>query len=169
MAEILVVDDSSDTVDSMARWLRPFGHNVQTADDGRQAVELALRQRPDYVVLDIGLPKLNGYQVAAALRRELPGPLVIIAVTGYADEDCRRRALAAGCDHYFAKPIDPTTLAALLSRPVLSPGSPVHGGPALGLGGGTVDCAITSLEADPSSPLGPELRNDAPPPEASRA
>ena len=74
MANILVVDDYSDTVESMAMWLKHFGHDVQVARDGYQAVAIAHRQRPNYVLLDLGLPGLDGYQVASRLRRELAAP-----------------------------------------------------------------------------------------------
>jgi phosphotransferase system HPr (HPr) family protein len=116
-ANILVVDDYGDTAESMALWLKCFGHEVQIARDGYQAIEIARRQRPDYVLLDIGLPGIDGYQVASRLRQELDGPLVIIAVTGYGQEEDRIRALAAGCDYHFLKPIDLDTLVALLSAP----------------------------------------------------
>jgi phosphotransferase system HPr (HPr) family protein len=115
MGNILVVDDYSDTAKSTALLLEQLGHSVQIARNGYQAIEIARRQRPNFVLLDLGLPGLDGYQVAVMLRQELPGPLVIIAVTGFADEECRRRALAAGCDHHFPKPIDPGALVTLFS------------------------------------------------------
>jgi phosphotransferase system HPr (HPr) family protein len=115
MAKILVVDDYRDTADSMAIWLKQLGHDVQIARDGYQAIELARRQPPDFVLLDIGLPRLNGYQVASALRQELTGPFVIIAITGYGQEEDRRQALAAGCDYHFLKPIDAEALITLLA------------------------------------------------------
>jgi CheY-like chemotaxis protein len=76
MANILVVDDYWDTAQSMAMWLKCLGHDVQIASDGYQAIEVARRQRPNYVLLDLGLPRLDGYQVASRLRQELAGPLV---------------------------------------------------------------------------------------------
>ena len=106
MANILVVDDYRDTAESMAMWLKQFGHEVHIARDGVEAIEIARRQQPQYVLLDLGLPRLDGYQVAARLRQELAGPLVIIAITGYGQEKDRRQALEAGCDHYFLKPVD---------------------------------------------------------------
>ena len=74
MANILVVDDYSDTVESMAMWLKHYGHDVQVAHDGYQAIEIARRQPPNYVLLDLGLPGLDGYQVASRLRLELAVP-----------------------------------------------------------------------------------------------
>jgi len=129
MANILVVDDYSDTADTTAHWLKLLGHNVQIARDGYQAIEIARQQRPSHVLLDIGLPGLDGYQVAAKLRQELAGAL-IIAVTGYGNEKARHRALAAGCDYHFLKPIDPDVLLALLSASNTGPDLPSHGGPA---------------------------------------
>ena len=73
MANILVVDDYSDTAESMAMWLKQFGHDVLIARDGYQAIEIARRQPPNYVLLDLGLPGLDGYQVASRLRQELGG------------------------------------------------------------------------------------------------
>src|SRR4051794_7110208 len=98
MARILVVDDYCDTVESMTRWLEHFGHDVLTARDGGQALEVAARRPPDCVLLDLGLPGVDGYEVASRLRREADRPLVIIAITGHGREEVRRRALAAGCD-----------------------------------------------------------------------
>jgi CheY-like chemotaxis protein len=129
MANILVVDDYCETAEFMARWLELLGHTVQTARDGCEAIEIARCQRPNYVVLDIALPKLNGYQVATTLRQELTGPLVIIAISGYAGEEYRRQALAAGCDYHFAKPIESSTLVELLSGFDTRPATPVRDGP----------------------------------------
>ena len=115
MARILVVDDYRDTAESMAIWLKQLGHAVNIARDGVEAIEIARRERPQYVLLDLGLPRLDGYQVASRLRQELPEPLVIIAVTGYGRDQDRRRALEAGCDHHLLKPVDPDVLMSLLS------------------------------------------------------
>ena len=73
------------------------------------------RQPPNFVLLDLGLPGLDGYQVASRLRQELDAPPVIIAITGHGREEDRQRALAAGCDYHFLKPIDHGTLVALIS------------------------------------------------------
>jgi phosphotransferase system HPr (HPr) family protein len=129
MAHILVVDDDKDNAVSLALWLTLFGHDVQIARDGYQAIDFALRHRPDYVLLDIGLPGLDGYQVASRLRQELDGPFAIIAITGYGQEEDRRRALGAGCDHHFVKPIDHDALLTLLPAANPEPPSPTHAGP----------------------------------------
>ncbi len=123
MANILVVDDYRDTAESMAIWLKRVGYEVHIARDGIEAIEMAHREQPQYVLLDIGLPRLDGYQVAARLRQELPGPPVIIAITGYGQEKDRRQALAAGCDHYFLKPVDCNALLSLLSELTAVPDS----------------------------------------------
>jgi phosphotransferase system HPr (HPr) family protein len=127
-AKILVVDDYPDTAESTARWLHCLGHHVQIARDGHQAIDIARRQRPDIVLLDLGLPGLDGYQVASTLRRELHGPLIIIAVTGYGQEEDRRLAREAGCDYHFLKPIDPGILSTLLAASYTGPDSPGHDG-----------------------------------------
>jgi phosphotransferase system HPr (HPr) family protein len=115
MAKVLVVDDDRDTAETMARLLEFLGHDVQIALDGHQAIEIARHQRPNYVLLDLGLPGMDGYQVASTLRQDLAGPLAIIAVTGFGQEEDRRRTLAAGFDHHFVKPIDHHALLAMLS------------------------------------------------------
>jgi phosphotransferase system HPr (HPr) family protein len=129
MANILVVDDYRDAAESMAKWLKQLGHEVHVAHDGIEAIEMAHREQPQYVLLDIGLPRLDGYQVAARLRQELPGPLVIIAITGYGQEEDRRQALAAGCDHYFLKPVDFNALLSLLSELTAVPESSIQDEP----------------------------------------
>jgi phosphotransferase system HPr (HPr) family protein len=115
LAGILVVDDHRDTAESMARLLKVFGHDVRIALDGYQAIEVARSQRPRCALLDVGLPGLDGYQVASRLRREVSESMVLIAITGYGREEDRRSALAAGFDHYFVKPLDEATLNALLA------------------------------------------------------
>jgi phosphotransferase system HPr (HPr) family protein len=114
-AKILVVDDDRDTAESMATLLGLFGHDVRIALDGHRAIEVARLRRPDCVLLDVGLPGLDGYEVASWLRRELGGSVVLIAVTGYGREEDHRAALAAGFDHHFVKPLDQDGLNALLA------------------------------------------------------
>jgi signal transduction histidine kinase len=115
---ILVVDDSVDTARGMERLLELLGNHALAVHDGRSAVEAARTFRPDYVLLDISLPGMDGYQVAAALRRdEIHKDTVIIAVSGYGQEEDRRRSLAAGFNHHLVKPVDFDTLFSLLGRP----------------------------------------------------
>jgi phosphotransferase system HPr (HPr) family protein len=114
-SRVLVVDDDRDTAETLACLLRLFGHDVSTALDGQRAIEIARRERPSCVLLDVGLPGLDGYEVAARLRRERAGSIVLIAVTGYGREEDRRAALAAGFDHHFVKPLDQDGFNALLA------------------------------------------------------
>jgi PAS domain S-box-containing protein len=113
---ILVVDDNVDTADSLALLLRLHGHEVHTAHNGAAALETAQAEHPDVILLDIGLPKLDGYQVAESLRRhEALRDSLLVAVTGYGYEADRQRAKKAGFDHHFVKPVDPQALEQLLS------------------------------------------------------
>jgi CheY-like chemotaxis protein len=112
---ILIADDNRDACETLAALLRLSGHTVETALDGPTAVETAQRFQPEVVLLDIGLPQLDGYAVARALRRH-PGleRLRIIAVTGYADDDTRRRTAEAGFDAHLVKPVELDALARTL-------------------------------------------------------
>ena len=117
-ARVLVVDDNVDTARGMVRLLTLLGNEAIAAHDGREAVAVAPAFRPDFVLLDIGLPGMDGYQVASALRRdERLGGVVIIAVSGYGQEEDRRRSLSAGIDHHLVKPVDFDALLPLIGRP----------------------------------------------------
>jgi signal transduction histidine kinase/ActR/RegA family two-component response regulator len=112
---ILVADDLRDTAESLAMMLRLAGHEVQTANDGLEAVQAAAAFRPDIALLDIGMPKMNGYEAARSIRREPWGKnIVLIAVTGWGQEDDKRRAVEAGFDHHLTKPVSPGALEKLL-------------------------------------------------------
>jgi DNA-binding response OmpR family regulator len=112
---ILVVDDNIDAAASMAHLLRLSGHDVQLAHDGAWALKHAQAFRPDFVFLDLGLPGLDGFEVARSLRRE-PGleSVRIIALTGDGHANARDKALDAGCDQFMLKPMDPAFLDSLL-------------------------------------------------------
>ncbi len=113
---ILVVDDNVDTAQSMALLLRLKGHQVEVAHDGPAALEAARSFEPEVVLLDIGLPGLDGYEVAKRLREEARlAKALLVALTGYGQEEDRRRARYAGFDHHFTKPVDPTVLYKLIS------------------------------------------------------
>jgi signal transduction histidine kinase/DNA-binding response OmpR family regulator len=117
---ILVVDDNRDAADSLAMMLRVLGHHTQTAYDGQAAVESAAAFAPDIVLLDIGLPKLNGYQAARQIRGQPWGQaMALIAITGWGQEEDKRRALEAGFDHHLTKPVEAAVLQELLT--VLKP------------------------------------------------
>jgi CheY-like chemotaxis protein len=104
---VLVVDDNADAADSLAWLLRHGDHEVRTAHDGRQAVELAHQFRPQAVVLDLGLPEIDGYEVARRLRQhaDTRGAL-LVALSGYGQQEHRRRSSEAGFDYHFVKPVD---------------------------------------------------------------
>jgi CheY-like chemotaxis protein len=104
---VLVVDDSADTVLSFSMLLKASGHDVRTAFDGPMAVQAALEYLPDVVLLDIGLPELNGYEVASRLRLEPTlANTVLVALTGYGQAADRQKALQAGFHHHLVKPAD---------------------------------------------------------------
>ncbi len=112
---ILVVDDNRDAADSLAMLLRTTGNDIRTAYDGLEAVQVASEFRPDVVLLDIGLPKIDGHEVAQRIRKEPWGrQMCLIAVTGWSDETDRARSRAAGFDHHLVKPLDTGHLAQLL-------------------------------------------------------
>jgi two-component system CheB/CheR fusion protein len=112
---ILVVEDNVDLADQLAVLLRLDGHEVRLEREGTAAVSAANEFRPQAVLLDIGLPGMDGYEVARNIRRQLDG-VVIIGLSGYTHEEARRRAREAGFDEHLAKPVDPDVLLATLSR-----------------------------------------------------
>ncbi len=120
---MLVVDDNVDSAESLAMLLRLKGHAVETAYDGPAALATARSFHPEAVLLDIGLPGLDGYQVATRLRkqRRTAGSL-LIALTGYGQEEDQRLALQAGFDHHLTKPVDPPVIYELLARPRVAAG-----------------------------------------------
>jgi PAS domain S-box-containing protein len=113
---VLVVDDNRDAAASLAMMLKLLGNETQTAHDGLEALEVAAALRPDVIFLDIGMPRLNGYETARRIREEPWGqsPL-LIALTGWGQEDDRRRSREAGFDAHLTKPIDPQALEKLLA------------------------------------------------------
>jgi signal transduction histidine kinase/CheY-like chemotaxis protein len=112
---ILVVDDNQDAGDSLEMLLRNLGHDVRTAHDGLEAVDEAAAFQPDVVLLDIGLPKLNGYDVARRIRDQRGTDVVLIAVTGWGQAEDRRLSREAGFDHHLTKPINLDALQQLLT------------------------------------------------------
>jgi two-component system OmpR family response regulator len=114
---VLVADDNSDLAESVAMLLRFEGHEVRIAHDGLSALELAEEFKPDAALLDIGLPGLNGYELARKLRSHSSGQkLLLIAVTGYGRFEDRARSKNAGFDCHLVKPVDPHALSALLKK-----------------------------------------------------
>jgi PAS domain S-box-containing protein len=118
---ILVVDDNRDSAESMAMLLRLFGNDVRTVQDGRLALEVAAAYHPNVVLLDIGLPGLDGMEVCRRLRaRHDEIQPLIVALTGYGMEEDRRRSKEAGFDSHMVKPVDLEMLQELLSQPALA-------------------------------------------------
>jgi CheY-like chemotaxis protein len=116
---VLVVDDHFDTAQTLTYLLREMGHDVKPAITGDSAIDIAKKFLPQVVLLDLVLPDIEGPDLARMLRA-LPGlrNIRIFAVTGYGDEEDRRRAREAGCDGHFLKPLDPAFLESLLAKHV---------------------------------------------------
>jgi signal transduction histidine kinase len=114
---ILLADDNRDALDSLATLLQCDGHEVHTAADGAEALALAAECRPDVMLLDIGMPKLDGYEVARRVRAEPWGKgTLLIALTGWGQDEDRRRSREVGFDNHLVKPLDPDKLSAMLAN-----------------------------------------------------
>jgi signal transduction histidine kinase len=112
---ILIADDNQDALESLALMLRMEGHEVHCASDGEEALMIAGLRRPEIVVLDVGMPKLDGCEVARRIRAESWGRgAVLVALTGWGQEIDRRRSREAGFDMHLVKPVDPATLCDML-------------------------------------------------------
>ena len=127
---VLVADDNRDAAESLAFFLQVAGHIVNTAFDGEQAFEMAERIRPDITFLDLGMPKMNGYEVCRRIRATDWGKqIILIAQTGWGQEEDKRRTRAAGFDAHLVKPVDPMAVMKLVEtahegRPPQAPGVP---------------------------------------------
>lgn len=116
---ILLVDDNTDVLETMTMLLSLEGHSVKVADDGKKGLDMALGEHFDVAIVDIGLPILNGYEVAQGFRAQSNGAdTILIALTGYGQEKDRKRALDAGFDAHLTKPVDTEKLSKLFSRPL---------------------------------------------------
>ncbi|SMF94780.1 PAS domain S-box-containing protein [Methylomagnum ishizawai] len=113
---VLIVDDNEDAADSLSLLLGLEGHQTLTAHDGRQALALALSERPEAILLDIGLPGLSGYEVCRKIREAGMAETLIVAVTGYGQDGDIRLAREAGFDAHRVKPVDPEDIRALLAH-----------------------------------------------------
>lgn len=114
---ILVVDDNKDAAKMLALTLRLQGHEVHTAHDGQDAVDQAAALQPDAILLDIGLPKMNGYEACRHIRQQGGGEkITMIALTGWGQEEDKQKAKEAGFDHHFTKPVDAAALAPVLGH-----------------------------------------------------
>jgi PAS domain S-box-containing protein len=115
--KILIVDDNVDATDMLAGILRLVGHDVQVAYSGQSALEVAMEFQPTIVLLDIGLPEMNGYEVARRLRqRPQSKDTLLIAMTGYGQDSDLQRSTQAGFDYHLVKPVDPEKLEGLFTR-----------------------------------------------------
>jgi CheY-like chemotaxis protein len=112
---ILVVDDNRDAADSLAMLCESEGHATRVAYSSEQALEAAQPFRPDVALLDIGLPDIDGYELARRLRRKGESTPLLIAVTGYGQAEDRLRAQSAGFDYHFVKPVNVDSLLKLFS------------------------------------------------------
>jgi PAS domain S-box-containing protein len=124
---ILVVDDNADSAESLATLLRLGGHEVRVAYGGREALEIAQADKPRIVLLDLGMPGMDGYEVARRLRQQPGmGGVFLVAVTGWGQEEDRRRSRKAGFDQHLVKPVDPAALQQVLAHSqAATPASPV--------------------------------------------
>ena len=113
---VLLVDDNQDAVDAIAMLLESEGYEIRTANEGISALKEARAWSPDVIILDIGLPGMNGYQVAQALRQTpLDSNPLLIALSGYGSDRDRQLARTAGFDHHVVKPAEPELLFSLLA------------------------------------------------------
>jgi CheY-like chemotaxis protein len=113
---ILIVDDNRDSARSLALLLELMGHTVDTAHDGLEAVEKAATLRVDVILLDIGMPRLNGFEAARRIRKQQQEGLRLVALTGWGQEEDRRHSEEAGFDAHLVKPIDLAALTKLLAE-----------------------------------------------------
>ena len=114
--KILVVDDNHDSALSLAMMLSIMGHDTRTAHDGESAVSTAETFLPDVILLDIGLPKLNGYEVAQRIRETSWGAsMYLIAVTGWGQDEDRQRSSEVGLNLHMVKPVEPSALEKVLA------------------------------------------------------
>jgi CheY-like chemotaxis protein len=112
---VLVVDDNQDAAQSIARLLQLQGHETAVANDGLEGLRLAQQFRPDVALLDLGMPRLTGYDVAAAIRREPWGQdVLLVALTGWGQAQDRARSKAVGFDEHLVKPVSPETVLGLV-------------------------------------------------------
>ena len=113
-ARVLVVDDSVDSAETLGELLRIWGHDVRLAHDGPAAVEAAREYRPEIILLDIGLPGMDGFAVAQKLKAEGLQARMLVALTGYGEQTDKQRTQQAGFHHHMVKPVDPEALQKLI-------------------------------------------------------
>jgi CheY-like chemotaxis protein len=112
---VLVVDDNPDAGILLAEYLRAFGHQVTVAWNGEDALEAAREARPKVVLLDLGMPCMNGFEAARRFRADpMFGSPILVAITGWGSEEDRQRTRQAGFAHHLVKPVEPTMIVKLL-------------------------------------------------------
>jgi len=126
LLRVLVADDNPDICEMCATLLRLWGHEVLLASNGNQALDIARRERPDVAILDIGMPRLTGYEVAQAIRRDIGSGMVLVAVTGWGQEEAKARTAEAGFDDHLTKPVEPAALEALLAAVAANAHAPLR-------------------------------------------
>ena len=112
---ILIVEDNPDARDALRVLLELEGHDVEAAGEGQEALELARAKDPDIALVDIGLPGIDGYEIARRVRARDARRPILIALTGYGQPEDRQRATEAGFDDMLVKPVDPGALADMLA------------------------------------------------------
>jgi two-component system, sensor histidine kinase len=112
---ILIIEDNADARDALRVLLELEGHTVEAVEEGQQALEVARAKDPDIALVDIGLPGIDGYEIARRMRARDARRPVLIALTGYGQPEDRRRATDAGFDDMLVKPVDPTALTNLIA------------------------------------------------------
>lgn len=126
---VLLVDDYADNREAYALYLRYRGYRVEEAEDGHQALELAFRNRPDLIVMDLSLPGLDGWQATRTLKKDRrTQEIPVIALTGHALEGQSESARAAGCDAFITKPCEPNVLEAAIRKILDDPEADRKGG-----------------------------------------
>jgi CheY-like chemotaxis protein len=119
---VLVVDDNADALESLSRLVNLMGNDVRQAHDGLEAIDVARSFRPDIVLMDLGMPNLNGYEAARRMRQEpWARDVSLVATTGWGQEEDRRRTAEAGFDRHLVKPIEITSLREVLGAMPTSP------------------------------------------------
>ena len=113
---MLVVDDNHDAADAMAAMLEMMGHHAEAVYDGIKALQLASDLEPDLILLDLGLPDMDGFEVARRLRRLGNRAHRLVALTGYGAEEDKRRTREAGFDEHVLKPVTPETISEIVDR-----------------------------------------------------
>jgi CheY-like chemotaxis protein len=152
---VLVVEDNADGREMLTMLLALDGHEVRTAATGAEALAVAAELRPEAAIVDIGLPDIDGYSIARALRAFYGEGLRLIALTGYGSESDRRKAIEAGFDVFVVKPVDPLELARALDPQAAAPGGRSAGGvPAESVGRRKEERRPVSLARSPGQRAG---------------